>query len=416
MKHTLRNIFHSSKFVVGFAIFMFLLVMIIVYPLINPGSPLEQIGVGTFARPGTYVSLYDAVKTSPETLRLQDADEKRMANALTTEDKVAMLEWFSAVGVDVSGLEMDDSEGFLELWFANYDESAKPKGFTMAKRNYYKRLNRTVLDLQTGEALVVADPDNETGELVKIGEIKKTDYVNVGQVTNVKTLPLGTDNFGRDVLKELVGATKTSLGVGLVAGIVATALGLTMGLLSGYIGGIVDDLIMFVTNLFTVIPGFILMILISYSISPDLRGPTTVAAVIGFTSWPWTARSVRSQVISLRNRDHVNLSKLSGHSLLRIVVTDILPYIASYVVMAFILQVSSGILSEAQLSLLGLGPKTTVTPTLGLMMNWAMSYSAHINGTWWAYLPVILTITLISFSLNLMNTGLDQVFNPTLRD
>ena len=151
-------------------------------------------------------------------------------------------------------------------------------------------------------------------------------------------------------------------------------------------------------------------------ISPELRGPTTVAVVIGLTSWTWTARSVRSQVISLRNRDHVNLSKLSGHSLIRIVVTDILPYIASYVVMAFILQVSSGILSEAQLSLLGLGPKTTVTPTLGLMMNWAMSYSAHINGTWWAYLPVILTITLISFSLNLMNTGLDQVFNPTLRD
>ena len=72
--------------------------------------------------------------------------------------------------------------------------------------------------------------------------------------------------------------------------------------------------------------------------------------------------------------------------------------------------------SEAQLSLLGLGPKTTVTPTLGLMMNWAMLYSAHTNGSWWAYFPVILTITLISFSLNLMNTGLDQVFNPTLRD
>ena len=249
-----------------------------------------------------------------------------------------------------------------------------------------------------------------------LSTIKKTDFVNVNAVTNVKVLPLGTDNFGRDVLKELVGATKTSLLVGVVAGVVATLIGLTMGLLSGYIGGIVDDIIMFITNLFTVIPGFILLILISYSISPELRGPTTVAVVIGFTSWTWTARSVRSQVISLRNRDHVNLSKLSGHSLVRIVVTDILPYIASYVVMAFILQVSSGILSEAQLSLLGLGPKTTVTPTLGLMMNWAMSFSAHIGGAWWAYFPVILTITLISFSLNLMNTGLDQVFNPTLRD
>jgi ABC-type dipeptide/oligopeptide/nickel transport system permease subunit len=124
---------------------------------------------------------------------------------------------------------------------------------------------------------------------------------------------------------------------------------------------------------------------------------------------------VRAQVLSLRNRDHVNLSKLSGHSLIRILVTDILPYIASYVVMALILQICSGILSEAQLSMLGLGPKTTEVPTLGLMMFWGMQYTAHLNGAWWAYFPVIVMIALISFSLNLMNTGLDQVFNPQLR-
>ena len=173
---------------------------------------------------------------------------------------------------------------------------------------------------------------------------------------------------------------------------------------------------MFITNLFTVIPGFVLLILISYSVGQDQRGAITVAVVIGLTSWVWTTRAVRSQVISLRNRDHVNLSKLAGHSLIRIVFSDIFPYIASYVVMAFILQISSGILAEAQLSLIGLGPKTTEVPTLGLMMNWSMLYSAHLNGSWWAYFPVILTIALISFSLNLMNTGLDQVFNPTLRD
>jgi ABC-type dipeptide/oligopeptide/nickel transport system permease subunit len=83
--------------------------------------------------------------------------------------------------------------------------------------------------------------------------------------------------------------------------------------------------------------------------------------------------------------------------------------------MAFILQICSGILAEAQLSMLGLGPKTTTTPTLGLMMSWAMKYSAPIAGAWWAYFPVIVMIALVSFSLNLMNTGLDQVFNPTLR-
>ncbi|MCA9997131.1 MAG: ABC transporter permease subunit, partial [Anaerolineales bacterium] len=117
-----------------------------------------------------------------------------------------------------------------------------------------------------------------------------------------------------------------------------------------------------------------------------------------------------------RNRDHVNLSKLSGHSIAHIITRDILPYIASYVIMALILQISSGILAEAGLSILGLGPKTTEVPTLGLMMNWAMIYQAHILGKWWAYFPIIITIALIAFSMNLMNTGLDQVFNPALRE
>jgi peptide/nickel transport system permease protein len=156
--------------------------------------------------------------------------------------------------------------------------------------------------------------------------------------------------------------------------------------------------------------------LISYSIGQEKRGAVTIAIVIGFTSWVWTTRAVRSQVISLRNRDHVNLSKLSGHSVIHIIINDILPYIASYVVMAFILQISLAILAEASLSIIGLGPKTSVVPTLGLMMNWALIYQAEILGKWWAYLPVLITIALITFSMNLMNTGLDQVFNPELRD
>ncbi len=415
MKNMLRNIFHSTKFVIGFIIFVAMLLFIFIYPLFCPGDPLLSIGVGTYAPPGTYVSVYDTLNTETETLRLPEADENRLAKALTDEDRVSMIAWFTKAGVDVTGLDMNDTDAMLDKWFENYDPTIKLEGTTNAQRNAYKRLNNTLLDIRAGDTLIVSDTD-ENGELVEKTKVNKNDYVNTGDVANVKNLPLGTDNFGRDVLKQLVAATKVSLGVGLMAGIVATLIGLFMGLLAGYVGGIVDDIIMFITNLFTVIPGFILLILISYSIEQEYRGAITIAVVIGLTSWTWTARSVRSQVISLRNRDHVNLSKLSGHSLPRIVVTDILPYIASYVVMAFILQISSGILSEAQLSLLGLGPKTTTTPTLGLMMNWAMLYSAHTNGSWWAYFPVILVITLTSFSLNLMNTGLDQVFNPTLRD
>jgi len=415
MKNTLRQIFHSSKFVVGFVIFVVILITLFIYPLINPGDPLEMIGVGTFAKPGTYVSMYDAVHTTPETLKLSDADDKRLAQQLAFEDRISMLDWFGAMEIDVSSLDINDTDALLALWEENYDPSIKPKGMTQAKRNYYKRLNNALQELKAADTIIIAEA-NEEGALEEKSQIVKTDYVNIGDVANVKVLPLGTDNFGRDVLKELVSATGVSIRIGLLAGIVATAIGLTLGLLAGYLGGFVDDLIMFITNVFTVIPGFVLLILISYSIGQEQRGASVVALVIGLTSWTWTARSVRSQVISLRNRDHVNLSKLSGHSLFRIIMTDILPYIASYVVMAFILQVSSGILSEAQLSLLGLGPKTTEVPTLGLMMNWAMLYSAHTNGSWWAYFPVIFTITAISFSLNLMNTGLDQVFNPTLRD
>ena len=143
----------------------------------------------------------------------------------------------------------------------------------------------------------------------------------------MRVLPLGTDNFGRDVLTELVMAIRVSLLIGIVAGTIATAIGLTLGLLAGYVGGRVDDVIMFFTNLFTVIPTFILLILISFSMGQDKRGPVTVAVAIGFTSWIWTARAVRAQVFSLRNRDHVNLSKLSGHSIVHIILTDILPYI-----------------------------------------------------------------------------------------
>ena len=416
MRNTLRQVFHSSKFIVGFAIFSVLLAVMLFYPLFNPGSPLQSIGLGTFAKPGTYVSLYDSVGTKPRVFRLPEADENRVAQLLSMEDRVKMVHYMELAGADLSGLDITDTEALIENWHAYFDASLRPQGMTKAERNYYSRLDTRLNEATGGRKLTVLEENIAGGDAVEKSSITKDDYINVNDVANVKTLPLGTDNFGRDVLKQLVSAAGTSLIIGLIAGTVATLIGLILGLLAGYLGGVMDDIIMFFTNIFTVIPSFVLLILISYSIGQEQRGAATVAFVIGLTSWVWTARSVRSQVISLRNRDHVNLSKLSGHGLLRIILTDILPYIASYVVMAFILQVSSGILAEAQLSLLGLGPKTTEVPTLGLMMNWAMLYSAHMNGSWWAYFPVILTIALISFSLNLMNTGLDQVFNPTLRN
>jgi len=418
MKNQFKQLFKSGKFMTGFIIILAILIFIGVYPIVNPGNPLQMIGYNSFIPPGTYFSLYDAVNPNVfvYTMRIPGAAEARIVNTMPMADRESMRNWLVRAGMPEEEIDIYDPEALLALWTENYDPDERLDGMILADHRAYQRLNNRISGMFDPADIHLYAVDNESGEYGFQAAITDLDYVNLNDVVNVRVLPLGTDNFGRDMLKQLVQAIGVSLGIGLIAGTIATVIGLVLGLLAGYIGGWVDEIIMFICNLLTVIPGFVLLILIAFSIGPAGRSVTVIGVVIGLTAWVWTARSVRSQVLSLRNRDHVNLSKLSGHSLPRIIAKDVLPYIASYVVMAFILQVSTAILAEAGLAMLGLGPSTTEVATLGLMMNWAMSFSAHLGGAWWAYYPVILVIALISFSLNLMNTGMDQVFNPQLRD
>ncbi len=420
MKNTLKQVFHSGKFVVGFLIFTMIVLTVIIFPLIVKTPPLGTVSQGgeqgSFLPPGIYVNVYDSIQTAPYTLLLDESAAKRIASKLTPDDRVALKDWLVAAGIPAEQIDITDTKSLLGLWTKNYDPKKNLPGMTFAKTRFYQRLNASLQGLLSTEGVTIASTDPVSGTLQASGTIKQSDYVNIREVPNVRLLLLGTDNFGRDVMPELVSATGTSLIIGIVAGLIATTIGLILGLAAGYMGGVVDDVIMFFTNLFTVIPTIVILILVSYSIGQEKRGAVTIAVVIGFTAWNWTARAVRAQVISLRNRDHVNLSKLSGHPVWLIIFTDILPYIASYVFMALILQISTAILYEASLSILGLGPKTSVTATLGLMLNWAFFYMAPSLGKWWAYLPVIVVIALVSFSLNLMNTGLDQVYNPALRE
>ena len=416
MLNTLKQVFRSPRFLVGFIIFITIFLTVIIYPLIVTVNPLDMVGNGNFFKPGTYVNVSETMTAKKYTLNVDVSSASTLDRQLDETQRSKMSDWLVRFGgVDESEIDTSDAAALVELWKNHYSKDVDQKGLIAADKKYFARLDGKIDNMLASSGIIIAT-ENEDGTLSENSTIDDQAYVNIKDLQTNRTFILGTDNFGRDVLTELVAATKVSLQIGLIAGSIATFIGLILGLLSGYLGGTVDNIITFITNLFTVIPSFIILVLISYSVGSGARGVGLVAIIIGFTSWTWTTRSVRSQVISLRNRDHVNLSKLSGHSMLRIVFTDILPYIASYVVMALILQISSGILAEAQLSMLGLGPATTKTATLGLMMNWAMQYSAHLNGSWWAYFPVILTIALISFSLNLMNTGLDQVFNPQLRD
>jgi len=414
MKHQIKQIFHSPKFVVGFIVFVFLLLMAIIYPMVSAVGPLESMSKIKFLAPGTYINVEDTLNAEAGVIEL-DVVANRVIAALTEDEKTKMVEWLELYGgVEEGSIDIGDAETLINTWNSKYDEDIRVTG-TTALRKEYQRLAARVENLLESSGVSIAEK-NENGELEIVKSYKTKEFVGVNDIANKINFPLGTDNFGRDVLTELTSAIGTSLRLGLIAGLIATLIGLTFGLVAGYCGGVVDNLITFLTNLFTVIPSFILLVLISYSLGQGSRSVEIVAIVIGLTGWPWTARSVRSQVVSLRNRDHVNLSKLSGHSMPRIIVMDILPYVASYVVMALILQISSGILAEAQLSMLGLGPSTTKMATLGLMMNWSQQASAWQTGAWWSFLPVILSIALVTFSLNLMNTGLDQVFNPQLRD
>ncbi len=227
-----------------------------------------------------------------------------------------------------------------------------------------------------------------------------------------KGFPFGTDSLSRNIFLEMAYGARLSLVVGLMAGAIATTIGLILGLMAGYIGGLVDNIITTITNIFIVIPSMIVLILISIALGQIKQGWVT-GLIIGLTAWPWTARAVRAQTTSLRNRDHVSMARITGYGTPHIILTEIVPYIASYVVMAFILQVASGIMNEATLAILGLGDPTAIS--LGRMINWAMQYEAVRSGRWWQFVPVAGAIAMVTFGLYMMNSGMDQVFNPKIR-
>jgi peptide/nickel transport system permease protein len=222
---------------------------------------------------------------------------------------------------------------------------------------------------------------------------------------------LGTDNFGRDVLVQLMYGTRSSLMVGLIAGTVAVLIGVSIGSLAGFRGGYTEESLMGATNVVVSIPSIVVLILLSIAVST--RSLLTMGIIIGITSWPWTARAVRAQTSSLRTRAHVDVARITGDGTLTLIFWEVLPYMLSYLCLAFVLQLAAGILQEAALSLLGLGASQGVS--LGIMLHWALLWESVRTGAWWAFVPPTIMLTLISFGLLLLQTSLDEVFNPRLR-
>ena len=222
----------------------------------------------------------------------------------------------------------------------------------------------------------------------------------------------GTTMFGQDVWVQFVAGLRSTFLVGILGSVVAGAVGMTVGFVAGFRGGWVDELLNMLTNVVLVIPGFVVLIVINMYLG--VRSVPMQALYIGLFSWPWVARAVRAQTLSLRAREFVDLARLSGVPTRTIIVREVAPNMYSYLFMTFVLLFGGAILTAASLDFIGLGPTNAVS--LGLMMNQAVQWSALHLGMWWWFVPPGLGITVLVGALYIMNVGLDEVFNPKLRE
>ena len=223
---------------------------------------------------------------------------------------------------------------------------------------------------------------------------------------------LGTDNLGHDVFSQLVNGLRESYLVGALGAVCASMVGMALGFIAGWRGGILDEIIQMLTNILVMIPSLVLLIVIG----AYLQSRTIVfeGVFIGLTTWPWVARAVRAQTFSLRSREFVDLAKLSGKRPLSIILKDIAPNMASYLFLVVILLFGSSMLLAASYDFLGIGPTNVVS--LGSMMNNANQSAALFFHLWWWFIPPGVVLTGMVAALLVANVGLDEVFNPKLRE
>jgi peptide/nickel transport system permease protein len=222
----------------------------------------------------------------------------------------------------------------------------------------------------------------------------------------------GTTSFGQDVFSQFVHGLRSAFLVGAVGGGIAWLIGAAVGFTAGYRGGAIDDVLNMLTNVVLVIPTLAILIIVAAYVT--VHSYWTEAILIGLTSWPWAARAVRAQTFSLKTRDFVDVARLSGRSTRQIITSEIAPNMSSYLLMMFILLFGGAILIGASLDFLGLGPSQSIS--LGLMMNNAFLASALLLGSWWWFVPPGVGIIAIVGGLYVMNVGLDEIFNPRLRE
>lgn len=235
------------------------------------------------------------------------------------------------------------------------------------------------------------------------------DYENLAQAPSSQYW-LGTNMVGQDVFAQAMIGARGSVVVGFVSGTIAVVIGVLVGTWSGYSAGLIDRVTMAVVNVLMTLPSMaVLFILAGYVRDAGL---IMIAVVIGVLAWPGSARAIRAQTLSLRNRDFTTALRGIGESRWRIVAVEILPHLGGIISAMFLTALVGGILAESGLAFLGIG--NTNGLSWGLLIGQAQQQGALLRGLWWWFLPPGICIALIGFATALVNFGLDEITNPAL--
>jgi peptide/nickel transport system permease protein len=222
---------------------------------------------------------------------------------------------------------------------------------------------------------------------------------------------LGTTDTGQDLLSQVLTGIRLTMIVALSVGVIATALSVLIGVSAAFLGGVWDEVLSLITNVFLVIPALpLLIVLLGYLSS---QGQLSTIIVLAFLGWPWGARVIRAQTLTIRNRDFIAASRESGEKTWRILIFEIIPNEVSLIAANFVNTVLYAIGASVALAFAGLTNLNSWS--LGTVLYWAQSRGALNGGAWWWWVPPGLAVALIGTSLVLLNSGIDELGNPRLR-
>ena len=236
--------------------------------------------------------------------------------------------------------------------------------------------------------------------------------IDFNQAPNSKH-PFGTDNQGRDLLAMMVLGTGMTLQVGAIAGGVGLGAGIVLGFVAGYYGGLFDTILTSIIDVYMTIPSFLILILVATTFRNVTLGVTEMGLIVAIVSWAGSARAIRAQVLTMRERPFVMMAKLSGMGSLEIVMKELVPNLLPFLVMSLSQAVYGGIMSSLGLEAIGIGNRRN--PTMGMTIFYVNYYSAFLLGLWWWILEPVAVIVLTLTSLVLISIGLDEIANPRRR-